>query len=532
MQDNHDDRNEISRRSILKVAGLGALLLPASSLLAACTSPGQSTATGTPIPSGTPKRGGVMRVGVTGGGPTDTLAPAAALTTPSYAAGALIFDALSGLDRNAQIELRLAQEITPNADATVWTIKLKEGITFHNGKPATADDLIYTFQQVCDPKSGSVNAPMLAPVDVKNIKKVDNLTVQVPCKTPFSSLADVMSTYNFFSLLPVGFDPKKPIGTGPYKFVSHTPGQKLVVSRNDSYWVKDEPYFDSVEITNYPDETSQLNALIAKQVDTITSLTAASIPQIQNAGMYSIASKGGGWTPIVMRTDVAPFNNPDVVQAMKLLVDREQMLKVIFNGEGQVANDLFGIYDPAFNSSIPQRPHDPEKAKSLLKKAGAENLTVEMTTSAIAIGTVQLATVFAQQASQVGVTVNVKTVDPSAFFGPAWLSRPLTVDFWAYAPYFGQAVQSNYPGMFDETHFDNKQWNALYEQSMRTPDATSRTALVHEMQQIEWDNIGYCIPYNYPQIDGFAANVRGAQPSKVGYPLNFFADLKTMYFAS
>lgn len=87
MQDNHDDRNEISRRSILKVAGLGALLLPASSLLAACTSSGQSTATGTPIPSGTPKRGGVMRVGVTGGGPTDTLAPPAALTTPSYAAG-------------------------------------------------------------------------------------------------------------------------------------------------------------------------------------------------------------------------------------------------------------------------------------------------------------------------------------------------------------------------------------------------------------------------------------------------------------
>jgi hypothetical protein len=66
---------------------------------------------------------------------------------------------------------------------------------------------------------------------------------------------------------------------------------------------------------------------------------------------------------------------------------------------------------------------------------------------------------------------------------------------------------------------------------MRTPDAAARTALVHEMQQIEWDTSGYCIPYNYPQIDGFAANVRGAQPSKVGYPLNFFADLKTMYFA-
>ncbi|MDP3892293.1 hypothetical protein, partial [Nocardioides sp.] len=70
-----------------------------------------------------------------------------------------------------------------------------------------------------------------------------------------------------------------------------------------------------------------------------------------------------------------------------------------------------------------------------------------------------------------------------------------------------------------------------YEQAMRTPDLDARAPLVHEMQQIEHDDIGYCIPYNYPQIDGFAANVRGVEESKVGFPLNFFNDFKTMYFA-
>jgi len=232
-----------------------------------------------------------------------------------------------------------------------------------------------------------------------------------------------------------------------------------------------------------------------------------------------------------MRTDIAPFNDPDVPLAMKLLVDREQMLDVIFNGEGQVANDLFGIYDPAFNSSIPQRPYDPDQARSLLKKAGAENLTAEITTSPIYTGTVQLATVFAQQASVVGANIKVNQIDPSAFFGPAWLSRNLTVGLWATAPYFGQVVQSHYPGMFDETHFNNPAWNSLYEQAMRTPDVDQRAQLVHEMQQIEYDTCGYLIPYTYPQIDGFAQNVRGAEESKVGFPLGFFNDFKTMYFA-
>jgi peptide/nickel transport system substrate-binding protein len=519
----------ISRRTVLKAAGIGALSLSAAPLLAACTS-STSKASKT-ISDGTPKRGGRLRVGITGGGTNDTLDPSAALTYPSYAAGALLYDSLSGLNRDGQIELRLAKEITPSADAKSWTIRLRNGVQWHDGRSIDADDLIYTFRHVTNASGGSVNAAMLAQVDVAGIKKLDTMTVRVPCKAPFSTLLDILSTYNFFCLLPAGYNPKKPVGTGPYKFVSHTPGQQLVVQRNDNYWVTGQPYLDSVVITDYPDETSQINALLAGQVDVITQLTAASLPQLAAANATSVVSKGGGWTPIVMRTDIAPFNNPDVVTAMKLAVDRQQMLDSIFNGQGAIANDLFGAFDPAFNHNIQQRQHDPDQAKFLLKRAGAEGLTVDFTTSTVAVGTTQLASVFAQQAKTVGVTVNVKQIDPSAFFGPSWLSRSLTTDFWAYAPYFSQAIQSNYPGMFDETHWDNSQWSALYRQAQSTVSAERRKPLVAEMQQLEWDKSGYIIPYYYPVIDGFSSKVRGAKESKLGFPLNFFADFKTLYFA-
>src|SRR4051794_27317911 len=144
MHGNDDGRGSVDRRSFLKIAGIGALAMSSTPLFAACTN-GASSTPNQPAASGHPKRGGTLRAGLTGGGQTDTVYPAAALTAPSYAAGALLFDALSGINRQGKVELRLADEITPNADASEWTIRLKRGITFHNGKSATADDLIYTF---------------------------------------------------------------------------------------------------------------------------------------------------------------------------------------------------------------------------------------------------------------------------------------------------------------------------------------------------------------------------------------------------
>ena len=202
----------------------------ASLALDACGSSGTVTTTQTPT-SQKPKPGGTLRAGLTGGGAQDTFNPNVAATYPAFAGFASIYDTLISTDDHMQYNYSAASEVSSNSDATVWTIRLRPGITFHNGKDATADDLIATLQWTLGAKVPSPYAGLL-PFDLANMKKLDRLTLRVPCKVPWSIVREVLPTNYTFPLLPVGFDPNHPIGTGPFKFVSHTPGQQLVVTRN------------------------------------------------------------------------------------------------------------------------------------------------------------------------------------------------------------------------------------------------------------------------------------------------------------
>lgn len=525
-----------TRRDVLKLAGAGALSFGGAAALAACGG-GGGGASGPSLSGGQgPRRGGTLRVGLTGGSVNDTLDPSSATTPPSYAASRMIFDTLMDYDPDVHPIPKLAQEITPNHDATVWTIRLRPGVTFHDGKPLTADDLIFTFRYILNPKHAATYAPLLSPFDLSGLRKVDKLTVQVPCKRPYSILPDIFAYSSAFAVLPEHFDPKKPVGTGPFKFVSFTPGQQLVTERNNHYWIDGQPYVDKIVMTNYADETSEVNALLANQADIISLLSASSANEVKSGGAEIIVNKTGGMTPIVMRVDSGPFANPDVREAMKLMVDRQQMLDVIFDGMGTVANDLFSPYDRAYDHSIPQRPHDPEKAKHLLQKAGASDLAADFVTAPIFSGTVQLATVFAQQAKAIGVRVNVKQKSVADFYGPAWLSYPLTTDYWTYCTYLAQAVQATIPGpapggMFNETHFNDSRYNRLFQKALAEPDETRRIPLIHDMQEIDWKEGGYGIPYFYPLIDGHASNVLGMYHSKSGESFCNRRDFRTIYFA-
>ena len=313
-------------------------------------------------------------------------------------------------------------------------MRVRSGVTFHNGKPLTADDIIFSFQRIMDPKSPKFGAPQLSLLDYKHLVKVDQMTVRFPFTSPFSAFYQLLSDYNYF-IVPVGYTTTHPIGTGPFKFESFTPGQQSVFTRNGIYW-NGPAYVDEVVISDFADETTQVNALLAGQVDAIDSLSAASITSLSSQDQGVVVSLSGNSTPFTMRCDVPPFNDVRVRQAMRYLIDRQQMLNLVFDGHGLIGNDLFSIFDPDFNHSIPQREQDVDKAKSLLKQAGQSGLTVPLTTAAIAPGTVQVSQVFAQQAKAAGVNVDLKEVTATDLFGPNFLKWQFSQDNWAPTPLF------------------------------------------------------------------------------------------------
>jgi peptide/nickel transport system substrate-binding protein len=212
-----------------------------------------------------------------------------------------------------------------------------------------------------------------------------------------------------------------------------------------------------------------------------------------------------------MRVDLPPFDNPDVREAFRLIVDREQIIKIALDGYGAVGNDVCARWDGS--TEMFHRSRDIGRARALLKKAGQEKLTVELTTADIANGVVQAAQVFARQALDAGVTVKVRQVMPDVFFGQQFLTWPFAQDFWTLKAYLGQVELCLLPdSQFNETHWRDPAYVVLYNEALATVDPAKRAELVRQMQTIDFERGGYIIPSHNQIVDLVAPHVRGLSP--------------------
>jgi len=511
---------QYTRRDVLKgalVAGAGASLAP---LLAACGSSNSPSSTSS---SSGPKQGGSLRIGIVGGSANERLDGQLATTEPEIAITFQLYDALLGWDENYKLTNLLAEEVTPNADATVWTVKLRQGVVFHNGAPMTADDVVYSYKRIIDPKNPKMGATQLAALKSSGIKKIDANTVQFTLDSPNSVFDEAMAVYGN-TIVPVGFDPKAPVGTGPFKLTSFSPGQQIVFAANTEYW-GEKPHVDKLTIIEFADPTARVNALLGGQVDAISDLPSSQVKVVQAQTMKVLDAHTGAWQPFTMRIDVKPFSDVRVRQAFRLLVDRKAMISQAYGGYGWVGNDMYAPFDPGTPTNLPAREQDLEQAKSLLKAAGYDNdLTVTLTTSdAVGGSAVAAAQVFAQQAKGAGVTVKVNKVDPSIFYGNQYLSWPFAQDFWYTRNYLAQTAQGTLPtAPFNETHWKNAEWLKIVQQAFKTGDKAARDQLVGQAQTIEQDQGGLIVWAFNDQTDAYSGKLGGVVPDKGGVPLSSF----------
>jgi peptide/nickel transport system substrate-binding protein len=519
----------LGRRQVLRGIAATGVLASAGGLLAACSGSSNSDQTAA---SGGPRRGGDLKVGLTGGGASDTVDPHRGETYLDSSRLQSLYSPLVQLDANTNLEYMLAESITPTGsnNFTEWEIKLKPGITFHNGKPLTSDDVIFTLNRIVS-NDYSGTTP-LGPVDLKNTKATDTLTVLVKMTKPYSSFVNQLAaSWVYLYIAPVGFNPAKPVGTGPFMFKSFTPGERSVFIRNPHYWRTGLPYVNTLEILDFTDTVSLADALETGVIQGAGTLDGPQMASLASAsGVKPVASKAGGIVPFTMRVDMPPFNDVRVRQALRLLVDRAQLIDSALDGYGTVAYDVFSPFDPDFDASL-VRHTDIAQAKSLLKQAGHENLTLTLTTSQIATGTVAMATVFAEQAKVAGVNIQVSNVPSGTFFGKQYLQWPFAQDYYNYFPYLPQVAESMLPGSpFNETHTDNAGYNSLYDQANTTAtDSSLHKEILYEMQNFDFNKGGYIIPAFVDGLDAYSTKIAGFRPAKIGQPLSNF-DMEHWYF--
>jgi peptide/nickel transport system substrate-binding protein len=487
--------------------------------------------------AGTPKRGGNFRLGVTGGGTKDIMDGQNIITKPDQARLMTAFETLLTFDENYQLTTNgLALHVTQD-NPKQYTIELRKGIEFQNGKTLTADDVIYSLQRIGTQANGLTGFAATATMDIANVKKMDQYTVRLPLKSADSTVPQTLASYTF-GMVPVGYKafPHPQIGTGAYKLKSFTPGQQSVHERNPNYWRGGgEPWFDQVTISDFSDPTAQVNALLGGQIDAMTDLPASQVTVAKAQGKNALISKTGGWLPLCMAIDMAPFNDNRVRQAMRLIVDRPAMIEQVASGYGFIGNDLYAPFDPGYDSSLPQRAQDIDQAKSLLNAAGMAGASFDLHTTPGAAGMVETASVFASQAKAAGITINVHN-DPN-YYGKQYLKLAFSIDFWGTRSYLNQVQQGSLPSSpYNETHWPPKSgtgsnFGSLYSQALATTSASTRIEIEHEMQVLEYNNGGYIIPFFGDLIDGYGANVAGFLPSKGTLNLDSFGHgYRTIWF--
>jgi len=478
--------------------------------------PAEITATTESAAAGGRPMGGVLRAAVTAGSAaTDLLDPNGPTTGSMQQARTHgVFSLLTDVSPDGAYKMQLAESIEGNADATEWTITLKSGVQWHDGSPFTADDVVYSLLRQMDPASElSSAASSLDMVAPDGVTKVDDLTVKLVLTRPWSDMpAQLGQRYN--SIIKAGtteFTPETMIGTGPFKFKSYTPGERTTLTRNDNYF-EDGPYVDTVELISITEPTARLNALQAGQVDAAEHIDPSQISVLEAAGLVPLIAPAGAWRPIYMNTQVEPFNDVRVRQAMKHLVDREQMVAVAQQGIGSVGNDLFASGDPLYASGIEQRTYDPEKAVSLLKEAGYEDYEFVLHTSDVEPTFVSAALIMAENAKAAGINFTTQQHPTDSFWSDVYGKVSFCFSSWGWRPFLAQWIQSFEAYNGDETNWVNKRATELVAEVASTVDEAKRTELAAEAQQLLWDDGGYIIWGSNSNISAVSAKLKGIEP--------------------
>jgi peptide/nickel transport system substrate-binding protein len=231
-----------------------------------------------------------------------------------------------------------------------------------------------------------------------------------------------------------------------------------------------------------------------------------------------------------MRVDLPPFNDPRVVQAFKLLTNREQIVLDAFDGYATVGNDLPGATLPYFASDIKPQ-YDPEKAKSLLKAAGHESLSVPLLTSTSVPGMLETATLWSAQAAAAGVNAPVKQLSPNVYYtsqrpGYATDQRPFSANYWnvmppGLGPFYLEAIATS--AIYPETGWGIHRPGAdkLINAALAELDPAKATELWHAVQQQQVNEGGCIIPANFTYLDAYAPHVRGVETNSAGNNANY-----------
>ncbi len=450
----------------------------------------------------TGKKGGFARIGLAHGATTDSLDPGTYPDTFTQSAfwGAMS-NSLTDVDAKGNVFPDAAESMEPSDGAKKWVFKLRKGLTFHNGKDVTATDVVESYRHHMGADSKSAAKSVLE--GVADIKADGKDTIVFTLKGPDADFPYKTSDYHL-PVMPAkdggGADWQSAVRTGPFILEKFEPGVSAKLKRNPNYHKSGLPYFDEVEFLALTDVTARTNALTTGEVHWIGRADLKTLNLLQrNKDVEITEVTGYGHYVFPMDVRAKPFDNPDVRNALKYAIDREEIARKIFFGHAKPGNDNPIPPPPSIKFAIdptPKYTFDPEKAKSLLKKAGMEGLKVDLSVADAAFnGAVDAAVLYKESAAKAGIDLNVVREPNDGYWDNVWLKKPWCASYWGGRPtidWFMSVVYAK-DAAWNETHWDNPRFNELLVAARGETDDNKRAAMYAEMQQLVHDDGGVIV---------------------------------------
>jgi peptide/nickel transport system substrate-binding protein len=505
---------KLSRRDFLgRAAALGVTATFANSLLSSA-----ARAQG-------PVKGGTLKAGLQGGESTNSLDPALNKSQVPYNFCKQWGEFIVRLKRDGSLENKLAEEIGASDDAKTWTMKIRSGVEFHNGKTVTAADVAATLERHANKDSQSGAFGVLG--NIKGIKAEGN-DVIVTLGDADADFPYLMADYHLVIQPNGGKDnPAEGVSAGPYKVVVDEPGVRYGGEKFANYWGGDAlGHADQIEIIVINDPTARTAALQGGQVQMINRVEPKIVDLVKRVPGVTIQNVSGrGHYVFIMHCNTAPFDNNDLRLALKYAMNREEMLEKILFGYGSVGNDFpINASYPLFTAQE-QRPFDPDKAKFHYQKSGHSGSVLLRTSEVAFPGAVDAAQLYQQSCAAAGITVEVKREPGDGYWSEVWNKQPFSTSYWGGRSTQDQMYTTAYYSKADwnDTRFFNEKFDQLLLAARSELDEAKRRQMYSDMSVIVRDEGGLILPMFNDFIDATGPQVGGYEKHPAGEMIDGYA---------
>ena len=438
-------------------------------------------------------------------------------------------------DGTLEVEPALAESWEISDDGTVYTFTLREGVSFHDGTPFNAEAVVFNFQRMLDEEHPYYDtgpfplAFFFSTVDT--VEAVDETTVRFTLKEPYAPFLSNLAYPTGLIVSPAAVEAhgkdfgRNPVGTGPFKFAEWESNAKVVVEANPDYW-DGAPSLQAVVFRPITDANTRVAEMLAGGVDLMVEVPPDNVATFNDDPGFEVFEQAGPhvWF-LILNTKEGPFADKRVRQAVNYAIDKETLVNDVLQGTAEVAA---GPTPPAFawayNESLEPYPHDPEKAKSLLKDAGAEgaSLTFYVTEGGSGmLDPIPMGSAIQADLAEVGLDVKIETYEWNTFLGKvnpglegkadmaemAWMTND--PDTLPYLTLRTEASPDN--GGFNSGYYANPEVDKLLEAARRATDQAERAKLYKEMQTIVHEDAPWAFIANWKQnavaserVEGFA----------------------------